>query len=91
MKVKVEPTNDVMITFTEEQMEELGIKPGDKFSVDVREDGSISLTPYKSIEIDLNDFDRLTLEMLITISCEEDISINEVISNLLQKVIDAQS
>ena len=83
----VEPTGDLCIKFTDEEMERLGIKKGDKFSFKEDEDG-ILLQKYGTIEINLEEFSRETLEMLINTSCDEDISINEVISNILETYIE---
>lgn len=42
----------------------------------------------ETIELDLGDFDRTILEHLIKESCEKDISINRVVSNILKWYID---
>ena len=83
---KVQQSTDTFIQFTETQMAELGIKPDDKFSIECK-DGGILLTPYKTIDIDLKDFDRPTLEALVAISCEKDISVNEVIEEILHQIV----
>jgi hypothetical protein len=83
---KVEPTGDVCVKFTEEEMTQLNIAPGDKFSVDFV-DGGIMLKKFVKIEIDMSDWSREMLESLIDISCTEDISVNEVISNIIKKRI----
>jgi hypothetical protein len=87
MKVKLEPTNDVMMTFTKEQMDELGMKAGDKFSIDVQ-DGRIVMIPYTTVELETDDFSRGVLEVLIRESCEKDISVNDVISDILIQAIE---
>lgn len=38
---------------------------------------------FESIEIDLSTFDRKVLEHIISESCEKDISVNKVISDIL--------
>ena len=86
------PTNDCYIQFTDEEMIELGFKPGEKFSVHHNDDGSILMEKFASIEIDFGAFDeksRMALyENLITQSCEKDISTNEVISDMLRSFIE---
>ena len=83
----VEPTGDLCIKFTDEELNRLGIKKGDKFSF--KEDGDgILLQKYGTIDIDLSELSRETLEMMIKTSCDEDISINEVVSNILEKAIE---
>ncbi len=83
---KVEPTNDVCVKFTEDEMEQLNIAPGDKFSVELQ-DGGILLKKFVKVEIDMSDWSREMLENLIDISCNEDISVNEVISTTIKKHI----
>jgi hypothetical protein len=46
MKKKLEPTGDVMIRLTEDELIELNIKEGDKFDFKPQEDGSIKLEKY---------------------------------------------
>jgi bifunctional DNA-binding transcriptional regulator/antitoxin component of YhaV-PrlF toxin-antitoxin module len=83
----VEPTGDLCITFTDEELHRLGIKKGDKFSF--KEDGDgILLQKYVTIDIDLAELSRESLEMMIKMSCDEDISINEVVSNIMEKYIE---
>jgi hypothetical protein len=83
---KVEPTGDVCVKFTEEEMQQLNIAPGDKFSMDIV-DGGIMLKKFVKVEIDISDWSRELLESLIDVSCTEDISVNEVISNIIKKRI----
>lgn len=44
----------------------------------------------ESIEIDLSLFSREQLEHLIQLSCEQDVSINQVIGQLLENLLDEQ-
>ena len=48
-----------------------------------RDDGSIELKKYATLELELDNFTREDLEMLIKASCEKDISVNEVIEEVL--------
>jgi hypothetical protein len=89
MTKKVEPTGEVCIRFTEDEMQTLNLIPGTKLSVAEGDDGAITLTPYKSLEVDISEWSREVLEMLITESCEQDISINEVIQKRLEKYLEA--
>ena len=83
---KVEPTNDVCIKFTEEEMQKLNISPGDKFSIHIEENGFL-LKKFVKVEIDMSDWSRETLEGLIAISCEEDVSVSQVISDAITRSI----
>lgn len=82
---KLKQSKDCYLQFSEDELVELGIKKGDKFSAKTSPDGSIILTPFVNLEIDISDFSREILEFLISESCEKDISINEVISDSIRK------
>jgi hypothetical protein len=82
----IQKRDEFFVTFTDEEMKDLNISPGDKFSIKQDENG-ILLERYGSIEIDISQFSRETLEALIVKSVEEDISINDVISEIFEKVI----
>jgi hypothetical protein len=87
-KKVLQPTNDAYIQFTEEELQEIGAGPGTKFSVNLHDDGSIELRPYVKMEIEISDWPRELLEMIISDSCEQDISVNDVITDLLKKSLD---
>ena len=84
---KVEPTGEVCIKFTDEEMSKLNIKEGDKFSIE-EENGKILLQKFCKIDLDMSEWNRDILEFLISESCEKDISINEVISNVIEKTLE---
>jgi bifunctional DNA-binding transcriptional regulator/antitoxin component of YhaV-PrlF toxin-antitoxin module len=84
IKKTLEPTGDVCVKFTEDELAKLNIKQGDKFSIK-ETDGGILLEKFSTIDINLSELDRELLEFLIQESCDKDISINEVISDLLEK------
>jgi hypothetical protein len=86
IKKTIEPTGDVCVKFTEDELAKLNIKQGDKFSIKETDDG-ILLEKFASIELDLSEFRRDILEFLIQESCDKDISINEVFSNIFDQVI----
>jgi hypothetical protein len=77
---------DYYIQFTDEEMAELNIEPGQKFSCELK-DGGIQLTPYAKVELEMSSWPREVLELLIQESCEKDISVNDVICDLLKEVI----
>jgi len=87
MKKTVEELKEYYIKFTDEELAELNIEYGDKFSIHSNEDGSILLKKYAKIDIDLSEFSRDTLEFLIQESCNKDVSINEVIEEVIDKSI----
>ena len=84
-KKVLQPTNDCFIQFTEEELSSIGAGPGTKFQAKVHDDGSIELRPYVKVELDMEEWSREVLEMIIKESCEQDISANDVINNLLKE------
>jgi hypothetical protein len=84
IKKTVEPTGDVCVKFTEDELTQLNIKQGDKFSMKETNDG-ILLEKFATVDIDLSELQRELLEFLIQESCDKDVSINQVISDLLEK------
>jgi hypothetical protein len=87
MKKVVEELKEYYVKFTDEELAELNIQSGDKFSIHANEDGSILLKKYATIDIDLSDFSRDMLEFLIQESCNKDVSVNEVIEEVITKSI----
>ena len=86
MITKINKKEELYIQFTDEQIKELGIKPNDKFTI-TSDGDSITLTPWKTIPFDLNDLSREVLEYLIYISCERDMSVNDVINEILSEMV----
>jgi hypothetical protein len=83
----VKRSKDLFIEFSEEELSILNIKEGDKFSW--RETGEgIILEKFSSLDIDLKDLSRDSLEFLVSASVEEDKSINEIINEILEKFVD---
>ena len=88
MTKQIQSREEYFIQFTDEECAELKIKRGDKFTIEAFDDGSFSMTTFAKIEIDMDQWDRETLEFLIQQSCNKDISVNEVISELLKEEIE---
>jgi hypothetical protein len=82
----VQRSEDLYIQFTDEELKALDIKSGDKFSWEI-ENESLVLKKFATIEVDISEWSREILEMLIADSIKKDISVNEVISDILEKVL----
>lgn len=83
---KVQEKKELYIQFSEEEMVELGWEKGQKLSFKFDEETkAITLEPYAKIEIEISEWPREILEFLIQESCEKDISMNEVILNILEE------
>ena len=79
----VKKKEELFIEFTPEEMKELGLEPHDKFEVEVSNDQTIILKKFAKIDLDLSEFDKPTLEMLVSQSIELQIPVDEVISQIL--------
>jgi hypothetical protein len=78
------------IEFTDEELLALNMEKGQKLSCKV-EDGVLKLEPFAKVELEIGNWDREVLLMLIEESCERDISVNKVISDILEKVIEDEN
>jgi len=73
---------DYYIEFTDEELKALKMEKGQKYSWEIK-DGGVQLTPFVKMEIEIGDWERETLEFLIQESCERDVSVNEIINEVL--------
>lgn len=86
---KVLEKKELYIQFSDEEMEELGWKEGQKLSFKFDEETkAITLEPFVKMEIDISEWPREILEFLVGESCDRDISVNEVINETLLKFIE---
>ena len=88
MTKTLQTREEAFIQFTDEEMEELNINKGDKFTIEDQGDGSIKLVPFATLELDLSVFTREYLEQLIIQSDKNDQTISEYIADILQEVVD---
>ena len=66
----------------------MGWEENQKLSVKFDEKtGQIKLEPFVKIELEICDWPREILEFLVGESCEHDISVNEVINEVLVKTL----
>lgn len=82
----LEPTGDLAVKFTEDELTQLGMQAGDKFSIHFDEEG-IVLKKFATIDIDIDEWNKDVLVHLIRQSCERDVSVNEVITDILDEFI----
>lgn len=80
-------SEELYIQFTPEELAELGWQEGDKFSWKV-EDGAVKLVKYANLQLDMTDWPKELLLRLIKDSIEQDISVNELIIEILAKQIE---
>ena len=83
---KVLEKKDLYVQFSEEEMQELGWEEGQKLSFKFDEETkAITLEPFVKMDLDISEWDREILEFLVGESCERDISVNEVINEVLKE------
>ena len=81
--VECEPVYHIKLS--DEDLASLNLEKNSKFDFIPQTDGSIKLEPWKTVDIgDLNDYPKEVLINLISKSIQEDISINDVIVNVLR-------
>jgi hypothetical protein len=85
---KIIPTNDVCIQFTEDEFIEYGWDKNQKFTMEVTPEGHVVIKPYVNIEVDLSELPREVLELMISESCDRDLSINDVLSDMIKSGLD---
>jgi len=83
---KIQSRPEYFIQFSEEEMEELNIKPDDVFDIKLEENG-ILLTKRVPLELDLDEFDITTLKRLVSESVETGLPVNEIIINAIETVM----
>jgi hypothetical protein len=86
IKKTVQRSDELYIQFTDEELKQLNISEGDKFSWKIQEDGSIFLEKFVKLDIELSELSREVLEYLVTESIEKDIPVNDVVCQVLEKI-----
>lgn len=83
---KIQEKKDLFIQFSEEEMQEMGWEEGQKLSLKFDEEKkAITLEPFVKMEIEISEWSREILEFLIGESCDRDISVNEIINEVLRE------
>jgi hypothetical protein len=86
----VQKKEDLFIEFTQEEMDTLGIKPHDKFEVEIQDDQTLVFKKFAKIDINLSEFDKSTLEMLVSESIDKQVPVDEIIRETLKSYIKTQ-
>ena len=87
---KIQKKEEYFIQFTDEELATLNISAGDKFSWEEHPEGGFLLKKFETIDIDLEEMPREVLEFLIAESIERDITINDIINEIIEKIIDEE-
>lgn len=85
---KVQEKKELFLQFSEEEMQEMGWEEGQKLSLKFDEETkAITLEPFVKMDIDIGEWDREILEYLVGESCYRDVSVNQIINESLEKMI----
>lgn len=79
---------EYFIQFSDEELEELNIKPTDSFTVIPHEDGYL-FEKQVPLELDLEEFDIITLRRLVSESLQSGLPVNDIIVNALKLAMDS--
>lgn len=89
---KVLEKKDLYIQFSEEELQEMGWEEGQKLSLKFDEDTkAITLQPFVKMELDITEWPVEILQFLVGESCERDVSVNEIINEVLTNYINEYS
>ena len=89
---KVLEKKDLYIQFSEEEIQELGWEEGQKLSFKFDEETkAITLEPFVKMELDVTEWPVEILQFLVGESCERDVSVNEIINEVLTSYINENS
>jgi hypothetical protein len=85
---KVQEKKELFLQFSEEEIQEMGWEEGQKLSIKFDEETkAITLEPFVKMELDISEWDREILEYLVGQSCERDVSVNDLINESLEKMM----
>jgi len=85
---EVKTREEAYLEFTDEEMQEYGLKKGDKFTWKPQDDGSVFLQKWKKVQINFNDFSKEELINLINHSVDNDCTINDSVNTILREYIE---
>lgn len=86
----IKSKTEYYVEFSDEEKAEFGWEDNQKFSWKILDDGSVKLEPWKKVDIgEMSEFPREVLEMIIQESLEKDITVNQVIVDLLKQSLDS--
>jgi len=87
----VQKTENYFIEFSDEELDHLNLKKGSKLDWKVQEDGSVKLVPWVPVDLEIQNWDKDVLLFLIKESLEKDLPVNDIIAELIEKMINDSS
>lgn len=85
----VQKREEYFVAFTEEESQALGLAAGDKFEIIEEADGLL-LKKFGTIDLDIDAFDKETLAFLVAESFRMKAPVEEVICEILTKVLEEE-
>jgi hypothetical protein len=83
----VQKKEEYFLQFSEEELKELNIEKGDKFTWVIK-DGEVLLKKHNKVEVDLDEFSKDDLMKLICLSIDRQEPVDEVMVHLLKTMIE---
>lgn len=80
----VKEKKELYIEFSEDEIAELGWEQNQKLSITADDDGTITIKPWVKVDIDMTNWPKELLQLLIDKSLEEDKTVNQVIVDLIE-------
>lgn len=80
----VKRSEDLYIEFTETELEKLNLKAGDKLSCKPQDDGSFVFQKFVAVDVDISEWSREILEMLVGESLKKDLPVNDIICECIE-------
>lgn len=87
MTKEIKTREECYIEFSDEELAALDWQPGDKLSWQITDEG-VSLKKCEEIDIDLEEFTKEELIDLITVSSARDITVEELIVDVLREAVE---
>jgi len=81
----VKEKRECYIELSDEEIAELGWKENQRLTFKVNSDGSISIQPWATIDLDITDWPKEILLMLVEESLKTDKPVNDVIVDIITK------
>lgn len=89
---KILEKKDLYIQFSEEEIQEMGWEEGQKLSFKFDEETkAITLEPFVKMEIDITEWPVEILQFMVGESCERDVSVNEIVNEVLTSYVNENS
>ena len=84
LEKELQVREEAYLEFSDEEMSQLGLKKGDKFTWELQADGGVFLRKWKKVEIDFSEFSKEELMALVVHSVENNCTVSESLNSILK-------